>query len=110
MIERHLASPAPTFSTQYGHPPPAYNECTGEHARTGAGHGASNYQSPPPGQDISMNNGAPSPISATSTLPMYTDPAYGQSPFSPAGQYAGQEYNEQSQPSVGVAAKGGPGC
>lgn len=110
MIERHLASPAPTFGTQYGHPGPAYNEYTGEYADNGAGYG--NYQSFAPGQVHNMNNGAPSPISATSAHPMYANPAYAQSPFSPAGlpigphdQHAGgQEYYEQGQPSAGVAA------
>jgi len=104
MIERHLASPAPTFGTQYGHPGPVYNEYAGEHAQNGAGYGASNFQSFAPGQVFTMNNGAPSPISAASAHPMYANPAYGQPSFSPPGQYAGPEYHEQGQPSVGVAA------
>lgn len=109
MIERHLASPAPTFGTQYGHPGPVYNEYTGEYTDNGAGYGAPNYQSFTPGQVINMNNGAPSPISANAVHPMYANPAYAQSPFAPAGlpiaQYAGdQEYHEQGQPSGGVAA------
>jgi hypothetical protein len=111
MIERHLASPAPTFGTQYGHPGPVFNEYTGEYADNGAGYGVPNFQSFSPGQVLNMNNAAPSPISANSAHPMYADPAYAQSPFSPAGspiaphgQYAGQEYYEHGQPPVGVAA------
>lgn len=111
MIERHLASPAPTFGAQYGHPGPAFNEYTGEYADNGAGYGAPNYQSFSPGQVLTMNNGAPSPIAANSAHPMYADPAYAQSPFSPAGspiaphdQYAGQEYYEHGQPPAGVVA------
>ncbi|KIM44381.1 hypothetical protein M413DRAFT_24892 [Hebeloma cylindrosporum] len=107
MIERHLASPAPTFGIQYGNPGPAYNEYNGEYADNGAGYGASNYQSFAPGQVFNVNNGAPSPISPNSAHPMYPNAGYGQSPFSPAapqGQYPGQEYYENGQPCAGVAA------
>ena len=98
MIERHLASPAPTFGTQYGHPGPAYNH-EGQYSAgpidNHAGYGAS-YQPQPsyaPGQVMNMNNAAPSPISATSAHPMFNPAApYGQSPFSPVGTPVSEHY------------------
>ncbi|KAF8075207.1 hypothetical protein FPV67DRAFT_620659 [Lyophyllum atratum] len=78
MIERRLASPAPTFGTQYGAPGP-YEAARGNEYGNMDQYGQ--YQSYGPGQ---MNNMSP-PVSATSAHPMYLDQAYGQSPFSPMG-------------------------
>ncbi|KDR80854.1 hypothetical protein GALMADRAFT_1111913 [Galerina marginata CBS 339.88] len=98
MIERHLASPAPTFGTQYGHPGPAYNHQEAYSAGPAgypdnhAGYGSS-FQSYGPGQNMNMNNAAPSPIAASSAHPMFQPPAaYAQSPFSPVSpQYPAQD-------------------
>lgn len=101
MIERHLASPAPTFGTQYGAPGPAYNDgySNGGYGDNRNGYGAANnYPSFGPGQVMDMHNGAPSPISATSAHPMYSGAPYGQNPFSPISQHGhySQEYNEST--------------
>ncbi|KAF5379522.1 hypothetical protein D9615_006500 [Tricholomella constricta] len=80
MIERRLASPAPTFGTQYGAPAPfGGNEYGGNEYGNMDQYGQ--YQTFAPGQ--LMNN--MSPISATSAHPTYPNAAYGQSPFSPIG-------------------------
>ncbi|KAF8874050.1 hypothetical protein CPB84DRAFT_1853791 [Gymnopilus junonius] len=98
MIERHLASPAPTFGTQYGHPGPAYDP-EGPYSAgpvenfTGYGASAPYQQQASYAPAQYMNNAASSPISATSAHPMY-NPAvpYGQSPFSPVGSPVSQQY------------------
>ncbi|GLB41574.1 hypothetical protein LshimejAT787_1001740 [Lyophyllum shimeji] len=79
MIQRKLASPAPTFGTQYGAPGP-YGALDG--AEYGNMDQYGQYQSFAPGQVI---NAMSPPVSATSAHPMYHNPAYGQSPFSPIG-------------------------
>lgn len=71
MMQRRLASPAPTFGTQYGAPGPVpahYGGASGYDYGTMDQYGQYNQQS-----------------SATSAHPMYNQPnsAYGQSPFSP---------------------------
>ncbi|KAF9465542.1 hypothetical protein BDZ94DRAFT_1214321 [Collybia nuda] len=84
MIERRLASPAPTFGTQYGAPGPHYFDGqNGQEYGTVDQYGQQ-YQSFTPGQVMHQNNMSP-PHSATSANPLYPNAPYAQSPFSPIG-------------------------
>ncbi|KAH0583105.1 hypothetical protein J132_09744 [Termitomyces sp. J132] len=88
MIERRLASPAPTFGTQYGAPAPVMGL---------PDYGYNQYQAYGPMQTMSphsatvMLNNSPYPNVA------YPNPAYTQSPFSPIATPTSASQFEESQ-------------
>ncbi|KAF8957105.1 hypothetical protein BDZ97DRAFT_120364 [Flammula alnicola] len=100
MIERHLASPAPTFGTQYGYPGPAYNHDSVGYPESYAGYAAS-FQSFAPGQ---VMNNAPSPMTPNSAYPLYPAAPSAQSPFSPVSPREQYQFENPHQPPVGAAA------
>ncbi|RDB18509.1 hypothetical protein Hypma_000250 [Hypsizygus marmoreus] len=90
MIERRLASPAPTFGTQYGAPGPYGDHVGGMEYGNMDQYGQ--FQSFTPGQ---IMNNMSAPPTANSANPLYG--GYGQSPFSPVspvGPY-GSGYEDQ---------------
>ncbi|KAG6817323.1 hypothetical protein H0H87_010340 [Tephrocybe sp. NHM501043] len=76
MIERRLASPAPTFGTQYGAPGPALGLNDYDYNQ---------YQAYGPAQLRSSMSATPMLNDSAYPNPAYPQPAYGQSPFSPIG-------------------------
>ncbi|KAG6909797.1 hypothetical protein DXG01_015290 [Tephrocybe rancida] len=90
MIERRLASPAPTFGTQYGAPGPAAGSNDYDYNQ---------YQAYGPSQMRSPNSAHPMFSDPAYPSPAYPHQPYGQSPFSPIGSPVGMNPYEGSQQS-----------
>ncbi|KAG6902344.1 hypothetical protein C0995_001141 [Termitomyces sp. Mi166 len=87
MIERRLASPAPTFGGQYGGQGPVMGP---------SDYGYNQYQAYGPMQTMSPSSATVMLNNSPYPNPAYPNPAYTQSPFSPIATPTSATYNEQA--------------